>query len=301
MLNNSETITINSTLTKIGKKRLAEKNFDISKVAFSDDGINYTLINDNLSDDDILIKRTPLLDVWKSGHLGMRNKILVNGDVPEDPNNSEKFNILFSESGKKSNNNAEKFPKLVVNGIGKKSIIYEGYDSIELNQKSTNKISFNFDSIFDGTSPRYLTVTLFDSTYFDIALTSQNMKNYLNMINADYLSADLKEELSVVPHNQSIFQALEEGTSNASAVLNDALSRNFVSAYFIDHKTTDNVSKTINVSVTQESDDSNSFSLYYKGNFDYKNVGVENHQTFLEILDERTGRVEFIRLSLIPN
>lgn len=299
MLNNSDLITISSSLTKIGRKRLAEKNFDIKKVAFSDDGVNYALINDNLSDSDILVKRTPMLDVWNKGHLSLKNKILSSPIDNPNPNNLDRIQLSIIDTTQEVVDGKDiKFPTISERGG---EILFDGYSSRDLSKKTLSRVIINNNQTLpDGVNMGFVTATLFDSTYFDIALDSRNISNYSSWVSRDIINGLDIKGLEKDSHNNLIFQMIYRGNPSDGAT-GSMLDRNFLSAFFIDEGISDNISKSINVKCMKDdgqnsSSSNNSFSIFYKGNFRFENSGIQKYETFIELLDEITGTTKMIRL-----
>ena len=82
-------IILDAVLTDVGRKRLAQGNFKITKFALGDDEINYTLFNrDHPSGSayfDINILTTPVIEALTNNTSTMKNRLL---SIP-------KTNLLF--------------------------------------------------------------------------------------------------------------------------------------------------------------------------------------------------------------
>lgn len=81
-LDNSGDIILDAVLTDLGRKRLAEGNgnFSISKFAFGDDEIDYTLYNKNAASGsayfDINILQTPVLEAMTNNMSSMKSRLI---------------------------------------------------------------------------------------------------------------------------------------------------------------------------------------------------------------------------------
>ena len=319
MQDNNDTLTVKSTLTKIGKKRSAEGNLHISKVAFADDGINYSLIKDNLSDDSILLKRTPLFDVWGDSPAVLKNKILVDKSAPQVPNNRE-FGVSMSRIGDQPEIQVKsvgtvKFPtETKENGF--KTFKYYGTDNKELSRQVDVVFDFAYSEIFntdnlnyltrgyeESQEPKYLTVTLFDNRYFDIALTPDNIAKYSRLPNPNILfryknSKEIKKMLEDTWNN--VAYRLMNGDEPVEGVVDKhILSRNWVESMFLNFSNQESTPKTINVLNTYDNT-GNSFFLRYRGKYNYRNAQKAKYETVLSIFDEITGQTEYIKLAIIP-
>lgn len=307
MQDNNDTLTIKSTLTKIGKKRSAQGKLDISKVAFADDGVNYNLINDNLSDPSILVKRQPLFDVWADTHSVLKNKILMEKPDEWKPNNRE-FGASITRMDEDVQTRVANKGELQVptedSTNGFRDIKYYGTDSSELSRQVDIALEFSHSEIFgnDVDEGGYLTVTLHDSSHFDITLTPDNIAKYSRLPDprtiSGFRNTDSARELMKDPWNRAV-NALMRGEEPTTGVVDKhVLERNFEESLLFGVNDTESTPRVVNVFVTPD-DEGNSLFLRYRGNYNYKDPQVGNYQTFLSIMDERTGQTEYIKLSII--
>lgn len=298
MLDNSNTLTISSTLTKIGKKRLTEGKFKISKVAIGDDGINYKLINNNLSDDNILIRRTPLFDVWKDGHMGIKNKVRLDKPSTYAPNTSKfDYNVVRLDDIKVSIGGDDKnFPEVETTS-GNKEIAFYGGSASDLYKRSHVSIQLIHENIFGSNTPsRFITATLYDTSYFDIAVSVANVNQYTEVARMEEPVSGMVDDNA---HNINMMNLMDGGSPQDPITNMSTMDRNYLNSYFLLDENKP-VPKVINVLTNQGQTQRNSFTLYYKGNFPYKDVGTQNYETVLELFDEVTGRTEYIELSIVP-
>ena len=308
MQDNNDTLTIKSTLTKIGKKRSAQGKLNISKVAFADDGVNYNLINDNLSDPSILVKRQPMFNVWADTHSVLKNKILMKKPDEWKPNNRE-FGGSISRIGETvqtrvSGKGEQQVPtEEVTNGF--RDLRYYGTDNQELSREVDIAIEFSHPEIFgeNVNEGRYLTVTLFDSTHFDVALTPDNVAKFSRLPDPrqirEFRNTDSARELLKDPWNRATHALLRGEEPTTNVIDEHVLNRNFEESLFFGVSDIGPTPKVLNVQVTPDGE-GNSFFLRYRGNYNYKNPQIGNYQTFLSIMDEKTGQTEYIKLSIIP-
>jgi len=153
-------------LTDIGKKRLLENRFNITKFSMADDGINYKLINKNLHNPTISIERTPLLKTWRDSSFNLQNRLIVNNDESYISEKNFKPKIYYKNEEvfvhPKSFDKQINFP-LVINQDEKYTIQYY----ITNNEIARNKveIEFTFKNININ---NILNATLSETVYFDI-------------------------------------------------------------------------------------------------------------------------------------
>lgn len=299
MQDNNNILTIQSALTKIGRKRSAEGKFNITKIAFADDSINYSLINDNLSDDGILLKRSPMFDVWGDSQSVLKNKILVQETAEQFPNDFD-FGASFSRVGNKPEVQVQgkgtvKFPVQVTDS-GFKTFEYYGTDNVELGEQVDIVLEFAFQQL-QGTNgqSRYITISLADTTYFDIALTPENVTKFSRVPN----NFDLSDSLLEDPWNRANFDLIRGNNNRRANVDEHLLNRNWTEGFILNKTDREKTPKTINVLTTVD-ERGNSFFIRYRGNYTYRNPQSGRYETTLSIFDEITGQTEYIKLAIIP-
>ena len=168
MQDNTGTITVSPTLTDIGKRRLLENKFHISKIALSDDGVNYKLTDRSISNPDILVKRSPLLKVWTDSPFQLNNKLILNGEKYTSTINFNP-NFIHTEDIKVHPVNMNKminFPQISSDNDDTKYIKYfltsnELADSIHDLKVDLREYTNNFDN-------KVIAVTLSEGRYFNI-------------------------------------------------------------------------------------------------------------------------------------
>ena len=84
-LDNSGDIILDATLTELGRQRMANGTFTISKFAFGDDEINYELYNKNHPSGsayyDLEILQTPVLEAFTNNASSMKTKLASYQDL----------------------------------------------------------------------------------------------------------------------------------------------------------------------------------------------------------------------------
>jgi len=267
MQKNDGTLRLQPTLTEIGKKRLLENRFYVSKIALADDGINYKLINPNIIDPELAVKRSPLLSVWKDSSFNLNNKIIVN--------NSETY--LSEKDFKVSISNVDDEIKVYPKGFGKEIdfprfikedevVTIQYYITSNEISKRKPRISMSFSSqniegeIFNGRNfdkLKILSATLEDTRYFDFIVDPNNVH-------------------SNILHYKNFTEAFQT----------DDIKHNFP--------------KTVNIYTGSSNESENSFYLKYKGNFRYEKMDKELYETSLTLMSEYSGRIQKIKLQIIP-
>lgn len=287
MQNNNGTLEVQPTLTEIGKKRMLENRFNITKFALADDGVNYKLVDKNIIDPELAVKRTPVLSVWKDSSFNMNNKLLVNKD---DPYKSEKnFNPSFAPLERVEVNPVNigeiNFPRTIKESNSVTLQYYvTGNDISKLSHDTRIEIPFSMTDeistaerlqsrtllganlrdddrrVVDGdVMGNFIVATISDSTYFDLYLESDSnpYRGILNGVNFDE-AFEVSDEKKKFP-------------------------------------------KTINFYVGEDNSKFNSFVLHYKGNFKYESVDTEIYETTITLMEENTGRFQKLKVQLIPS
>lgn len=265
MQDNTNPIIIQSSLTRLGRKRLTESRFSITKFAVSDDGINYALINGNLPQPEIYLERMPLFSVWKDGASVVRNKIPM--DKPSIPSSVFSYNIQTIKPNstvlQPNNTNKNESNPILAFNTQSKTVEYEFVDVLQC-KTITNTVFrlpyFNLPIASKRNHDNFISVTLHDNRYFDIGVEP----NYATLI------------------------------ANGSA--QNLLARNFQSALTVTESGFSTLPKTINLATTDQIDAT--FILMYKGNYPFKNIGTDRFETMLTIFCEESGATEDIRLTI---
>lgn len=269
MQNNTGNLTIQASLTRLGKRRLTEGKFDITKFAVSDDGINYSLINKNLPEKDIRIQRSPLFNVWADGASSVVSKIpigqIVNRDGNEVTITNPLYNFGWSMTPPSNVDNEDilitnsKIRYLLYNqSISRRSILKS---TVTFPVSRIPLINYNIRGTF---ADNLISVTLHDNRYFDIGFT-QDQVNFYNATEStrDVFSKRNIHTTALDPSNPSDFTKLPK---------------------------TINIIPSDNEIFTQNVE----FVLLYKGNY----TGTNTYQTVLTIFCERTGHYQTIILEL---
>ena len=84
-LDNSGDIILDAVLTDLGRKRLAQGNFKISKFALGDDEIDYTLYNRNhpsgSSYFDLEIMQTPVFEAFTQTNANINYGLMISANT----------------------------------------------------------------------------------------------------------------------------------------------------------------------------------------------------------------------------
>lgn len=276
MQKNSGTLVLQPTLTEIGKKRLLQNKFNITKIAVADDGVNYKLINQNIIDPELAVKRTPVLSAWKDSSFNMNNKVIVNGNgsyiIEKEFDVSTTVLGDFETVRPKGLGQAVNFPR-VLNEEGTVTVQYFITD----NDVSTRKVDLLFAFKKTQLSSDFLVATLSDSKYFDIAIQD-------NIPIEDDVD-DAGESRSDQSENNNRQRGLR--------------GKNFDDAFTVTDKK-EGFPKVVNASLNHDNREYNSFYIHYKGNFRYDRIDTEKYETTLTLMEESTGRFQKIKIQLIP-
>jgi len=295
MQKNSGQLVLQPKLTEIGKKRLLENRFDITKIAVADDGVNYKLINENIIDPELAVKRTPVLSAWKDSSFNMNNKIIVDGKATyiSEKDFDPSINILgdLMTVRPKGMGSEINFPRVLSeedtvtvqyfitnNDISKEKVdlqfafnskMIDGDDSSgerdrPINIRTSERQGGNMISGMSRpirTSNRqrgdFLVATLSESKYFDVYISEDNV-------------------------NRSIMET-----------------KNFQDAFTVSDER-ERFPKVVNVYLGSNNSPDNSFYLHYKGNFRYDQIDTERYETTLTLMEESTGRFQKIKIQIIP-
>lgn len=298
MIDNDGNLVLKGQLTKIGRRRVLENKFDISKFAVSDDDINYRLVNENLVDPYIAIERSLLFNLNMDSNIGLKSKIYRREEGAPRPSLHD-FNV--------STNN-QSVPSELYEGDAE--VISEtNFQNERVNPKGfTDEIIFPRTYIGDYTALRY---------FIPNATVANQIKDIHIVLPF--------ENLPLRRENSPVSFTLHE-TKHFDIFLNEisqeSIRRNWLHAY--PARVQREVYGSPVVEVVKESDHPktvtslistsgvNSCTLRYKGNFKYENIGSDNFPTFDDYLDktrmyrtfitvtcEATGRYQDIALELI--
>lgn len=253
-------IVVKPALTEIGKKRLAEGRFNITKASVSDDGINYGLIDPSFQDPLVQIKRTKLFDVWKDSSNILKNKIPVDPYYSRDVSNKIVLNFQPVQDRSIS----------IAGGSGERSV------SVPSINESGNTRRLDF----------YGTRQLHFDDKIDVQIHAPRIGNPAFTGNSQFLTYTLD--------STKHFTIMYGGSSWNPG--RDPSQRNNREAFSADDKSHEDIPKTVNIFNSAP----HYLILQYKGNFDYERVGENVYSTYLTVFSETTGHFEKIKLSLIP-
>lgn len=175
MKDNKGFVELEGRLTSLGKKRVLENNFDISKFAVSDDGVNYRLINENLLDPYIGIERLVLFNKHNDASQHLRNRIPI-----DKPNAVESalhdFNIK-SGTNTRINPIGRNWKISYPQGTTGQEDKYSYYitDADLANKRHETEMTINYENIplFNQIDVSPISITLHNSKYFDIRLKEE--------------------------------------------------------------------------------------------------------------------------------
>lgn len=268
MQNNDGTLTLNPTLTEIGKKRLLNDQFKITKFAIADDGVNYKLINENISIPELAVERSPVLSAWKDSSFNLNNKIrLVEGD-----------NLYFSEVD---------FNPSVTSLDGEVKVFPKGFGK-EVNFPRILKTEGNITVQF------YLTNTQIAKKNFRVLFSFSD-----EVVSGERFTGDNIDQSKILVANLSDSKYFDLVLSDKSPHKNIFQKKNFPEA-FETVKGFEKYPKTVNIYCGSKTLTDNSFMLYYKGNYRYENIDSGAYETMLSLSDEKSGRFQKIKLQIIP-
>lgn len=277
MKDNKGFVELEGRLTSLGKKRVLENNFDITKFAVSDDGVNYGLINENLLDPYLAIERAVLFNKHNDSNQHLRNRITIDkptttGDSIHDFNLKNDTNVRINpiDSFFKAN-----FPQFEGGSVNR----FEYYitDADLANKRHETEMTIENENIplFNQVILSPISITLHNSKYFDIRL---------------------KEEERIAP--SSLWNAEDYNWESA-----------FEDSVDDQYSKPSQYPKTI--TMLNMADRPNKFNLVYRGNFKYEgksrsdfnsyNEFEDNrkmHRTALTIRCEKTGKYQEIMLEI---
>lgn len=306
MKDNTNTLSIEAKLTRLGKKRLSENRFNPTKFALSDDGINYGLKNTGLSNEDIALLRTPLFNVSRDSTSLIKSKLLRSSKSEE-----QDVNYDFDIEIRRPNNDTESIfeggvPKVVKypvfeNGDMKRIKYY--IPSGEIARSHHNSIiRLSLNNLVGQSMNGLFTVFLHDSKYFDISLTTQTIHDIQGFTN-NYNIVDRNMPESAVIQNVNSYTDVPKVINTRIFVDPPVAPSNEL------YRRTENFIRSQYNTFSDLSYDemglenqniSGAFNLFYKGNFGYKDTSTGTYDTIITIFSEQTGYYENIHLSIIP-
>ena len=216
MQKNDGTLVLQPTLTEIGKKRLLENRFKISKFALSDDGVNYKLLDDNIIDPELAVKRTPVLSVWKDSSFNLNNKLVHDGDYYLSEKDFNPSTVVLGEPVQVHPNgfgSAINFPR-ILSEDGTTTIQYYLTNSDISSLKKDIEIFFNSSAIQGD----FVSATISESKFFDIYLPENSVNiDTLRRKNFDdaFISSD---ERTLFPKTVNVFANSSVQQENKFAV-----------------------------------------------------------------------------------
>jgi len=305
MKDNTNTLSIEAKLTRLGKKRLSENRFNPTKFVLSDDGINYNLKDTGLANDEFPVLRTPMFNVSRDSTSLIKSKLLREGS----DNNQD---VIYDHDliVTRPNNNTETiFEGGVPNTV--KYPVFEDGDMKRLKyyipsgtiakEKHNTVLSLPISNLVSKHSDLF-TIMLHDSKYFDISLTSRSIHDMQGFTgNENIVERNMPE--SAVIQNVNTYtdvpKVINTRVFGVEPVEVTTQSINRVTTFI--NQQYDNFSDfSYNDTNLSNQDIVNSFNLFYKGNFGYKSTSTGEYETILTIFSERTGYYENIHISIIP-
>jgi hypothetical protein len=276
MQNNTGILTIQASLTRLGKRRLSEGKLDITKFAVSDDGINYSMINKNLPEKDIRIERSPLFSVWADGASSIISKIPISRAVNDK--NQDITNLLYNFGWGLSPDEDQPIKK-----IGNKILFDFSSGETVFGVRDNLKGTFNipvraiprirYKLTGQQSSPRdCITITLHDNRFFDIGFSQQTIDRFMSMQSNNSARETFE--------NRNIFKTpINLNTSEFSRLPKtlNLPSRSFDNTAILDGNMV--------------------FDLVYKGNY----LGGTSYETLITLMCELTGHYENIVLRINRN
>lgn len=315
MKDNSTILSLESKLTRIGKQRLSENRFNPTKFAVSDDAVNYNLYESSLIDPYMKIKRTPLFNVSRDAASLMKSKLPIN-DVFEDQDithdyglsiervTSEEFEGEYNTVQISGSSKPKKFPEYSSDGV--KRVKYYITDNDIASVSNVMIFSFDFSSLPVNTPDQYVTVTIHDRKYFDISLNDNNIEqiqtftNNRNIISKNFPESsdlDTSKTYTDVPKTINVMCNPVNRLSNlvVPEIVRDEGRERFENSVRLNSRFKNDIPWLKN-----QTRNFNSFNLYYKGNFGYKDPNTSQYDTMITLFSELTGQYENVHLSIIP-
>ncbi|MAG25980.1 hypothetical protein CMI47_10415 [Candidatus Pacearchaeota archaeon] len=200
-LDNSGDIILDAVLTNLGRRRMAQGNFKITKYAFGDDEVDYSLYNkDHPSGSayyDLEILQTPLFEAFASSDIGISYGLASYGrtdllylpeikmnEITADQAVQTTSGIIYlaanAETGKaiKAAGALGNSNKFLANGstTGYSIVLESGLDTTDLIADSQNRISYLVaNNLVDSTFNVY-----FDTRFISNALTPTSNSRFTN-------------------------------------------------------------------------------------------------------------------------
>lgn len=294
MQKNSGQLVLQPKLTEIGKKRLLENRFDITKIAVADDGVNYKLINENIIDPELAVKRTPVLSAWKDSSFNMNNKIIVDGKATyiSEKDFDPSINVLgeLMTVRPKGMGSEVKFPRV----LSEEDTVTVQY-FITNNDISKEKVNLQFafnskmvDGDDSGGGNRSIAMRTSERQSGDMISGMSRPIRTPNRQRGDFLVATLSE-------SKYFDIYISEDNVNRSIME----TKNFQDAFRVNDEK-EKFPKVVNVYLGSNNSPDNSFYLHYKGNFRHDQIDTERYETTLTLMEESTGRFQKIKIQVIP-
>lgn len=307
MQDNTEELLINAKLTKVGRQRLFENRFNITKFAGSDDGINYDLIDENLIDRFIPIERSLAFHIWRNSEDVQKNLLSVDKSA-----RLSKWNYDLTvqqqrtfQTSNDANNRDDIVRPVLQNFESNKQIAYRFKGTFGIKDEIDSVLSISIDSLPSPQSGRLYSITLHDPFHFDIAMDQSNI---------DLFASTLTTEKFENVKNSLLFDASRrvrdiddlikfpsgDGFEEEAPVIDKhVLECNLEESLDLGVLPPTHIPKTINV-VTPSTGNSIPFRIRYRGNFLANGSTFQPYDTFMTIRDTHTGNYEVIRLRIMP-
>jgi hypothetical protein len=290
MQDNTGTLKVNATLTRVGKLRASQNNLNITKFAVADDGVNYSLLSDNLPTPNILIERTSLFDVWRDGASTVYNKIPTRRlfDINRNDITTRVFNFRPEFSRPSWRGTTQPSSRLVTTEVINNRHIVQRYrfssksnlntlmfHTVTIKNNSLPSVALGLDANAEGDtqavselqefSGNTINVLLHDNRYFDISFT----QNYITSVS------------TIIPNVS--FESVNTKPTQTLTGFNDIDS--FSSA-----------PKSLNLYFERIPE--LSFHIIYKGNYVTNNLSLDKYATKVTLLCTKTGLTQDIDLIL---
>ena len=223
-LDNSGDIILDAVLTTLGRQRMAEGNFQISKFALGDDEIDYALYDKNNASGsayyDLEILQTPVFEALTETNANITYGLLsltrtdllylpvLVGNKVTSASPLLKYNGIYylavnTETHTKIKDTAassggagdEKYVAQNLSTVGRKVIIESGLDTDQLTGDAANRTSFIVNNnLLDSSYSMY-----YDNRFFNSVLTPTPTSKFKNDISsgADEVSINLQQAAAV--------------------------------------------------------------------------------------------------------
>lgn len=281
MQDNTNTLLLDSHLTRIGKYRLSNNQFFPTKFSLSDDGVNYNLYNGVLMDS--VVNRSITFNTTKDSASIQKSKLLRN-----PININDDVHGLFFDF----NPIVEKRDDRGYTYVGEKdrSLILEISSTVQSRELQHFNVHFLYNKLLNKNG--FLTITIHDRKYFDINISRANLLSMKNSIN-ESLVRNFPESYII---DKDDFNNDISKTIN----INKQWNRNIQTSVAQDYIQSIYDEKGLVNPISDEYDNYLSFNLFYKGNYRYDTSGLggNGYTTLITIFDEMTGQVQNINLQI---